>query len=388
MRKVLFQLLRGVMKQSSGTSFGSYGSYGSYGSLAPQRGMAILMAMMTLALVATLSAGVLWQQWRAQEKEAISRFEQQGGLLLGAALDWARIILTEDSKASNTDSNAEPWSIPLQETQLSAFLAAGANGEVTQGEASELEDQTKRIYLSGRITDLQSKLNLFNLVNASQVSVPDLNAFTQLFTVLGLPQEQLQLIIQGLSGGKAQSFGVGTLTASSQQQQSANVAPVFIYASPQRIEQLNWLGVAPQTLSALAPYVTWLPARTLLNLNTASAQVMSASFPALSLDNAEKVVQLRDAQPWKTLDAATTSINSIIKGSGSGPNSTSVDINSTQFALNSNYFLVIGRIRYDSLIFTERSVLQRNNQQTNILWREKRASGAEPGCFSTIEPPC
>jgi type II secretory pathway component PulK len=101
---------------------------------------------------------------------------------------------------------------------------------------------------------------------------------------------------------------------------------------------------------------------------------MAANLPGLSLDNAEKIVQLRDAQPWKTLDAAATSINSVLKGSGSGPNSPEVNINSTQFILNSNYFLVIGRIRYDSLIFTERSVLQRNNQQINILWREKRAS--------------
>ena len=162
----------------------------------------------------------------------------------------------------------------------------------------------------------------------------------------------------------------------------------YLYAYPQRIEQLAWLGLTPQTISILSPYVTWLPVRTQLNLNTASAQVLAASFPGLTLSAAEKVVQSRDAQPWSSLDAATSAINSNLHSTGSGGSSPIVNINSTQFALNSNYFLVIGRIRYDSMIFTERSVLQRNNQQTTILWREKRASGAEPGCFSTIEPPC
>ena len=349
-----------------------------------QKGMAILMAMMTLALVATLAGGVLWQQWRTQEEEATSRFEQQSGLLLGAALDWARIILTEDSKTSTTDHRAEPWSIPLQETQLSSFLSASGNGSVSKEVGSD--EQAQHVYLSSRITDLQSRLNLFNLVNAAQVSTPDLSALTQLFALLGLPQRELQLLVLGMTGRNTQD--VGSLGSANFSNSGPILNASYLYAYPQRIEQLAWLGLTPQTISILSPYVTWLPVRTQLNLNTASAQVLAASFPGLTLSAAEKVVQSRDAQPWSSLDAATSAINSNLHSTGSGGSSPIVNINSTQFALNSNYFLVIGRIRYDSMIFTERSVLQRNNQQTTILWREKRASGAEPGCFSTIEPPC
>jgi hypothetical protein len=133
---------------------------------ANQQGMAILMAMLTLALVATLAAGVLWQQWRTQEEESTSRYEAQAGWLLGAALDWARIILNEDAKASSTDNKTEPWSIPLQETQLSSFLAASnsgvTNSSAVDGSGGINDTQAEQIFISGSITDLLSRLNIFN----------------------------------------------------------------------------------------------------------------------------------------------------------------------------------------------------------------------------------
>jgi len=345
--------------------------------------MAILMAMLTLALVATLAAGVLWQQWRTQEEETSSRYEEQASWLLAAALDWARVILTEDAKSSSTDNKTEPWSIALQETQLSNFLAASNSGVTNEGSSGSRSEsgsvsganpgaggindsQAEQIYLSGRITDLQSRLNIFNLYIAGQISTPDLNAFTQLFTSLGLPESELTRLVKGASAS------------------ALNAAANQPTAMPQRIEQLSWLGLAPQTIATLSPFVTWLPTRTPINLNTASAQVLAASFAGLSLGNAQKLVQARDAQPWNNLEDASRALNSQISGGGPGVG----NLNPSQFALNSSYFQVLGRLRFDSLVFTERSVLQRINQQTTVLWRERRATGSEPGCFSTIEPPC
>lgn len=339
------------------------------------RGMAILMAMLTLALVATLASGVLWQQWRIQEEESASRFDQQASWLLGSALDWARVILAEDAKASSTDNKTEPWSIPLQETQLASFLSASTSG-VNSADAQTsnaprdggIDDaQAEQIFISGRITDLQSRLNLFNLYNAGQISEPDLNALTQLFTLLGLPPSELNLLVQSLNTSSA------------------------TVVLPERIEQLSWLGLSGQTVAALSPYVTWLPTRSALNLNTATPQVLAASFNGLSLNDAQKLAQTRDTQPWNTLSDATNAINAVLKGSGAysgSPGLAGVSLSNTQFALNSSYFQVIGRLRFDTLVFTQRSVVQRNNQETILLWREKRTAGAEPGCFSTIEPPC
>ena len=45
-------------------------------------------------------------------------------------------------------------------------------------------------FISGRIIDLQSRLNITNLVENGKVSLPALNQFTKLFDLLGLPAVQ------------------------------------------------------------------------------------------------------------------------------------------------------------------------------------------------------
>ncbi|MDM7456560.1 MAG: type II secretion system protein GspK, partial [Tepidimonas sp.] len=91
------------------------------------RGAALLVALMLMALVATLAAGAWSLQWRAWHVERTERDRAQAAWLLTGALDWARLILREDGRASRTDHLAEPWAVPLQPTRLSTFLRATAN---------------------------------------------------------------------------------------------------------------------------------------------------------------------------------------------------------------------------------------------------------------------
>ena len=67
----------------------------------PQRGAALLAAMLTVALVATFAAGALWQQWKSVEVEGAERQRTQARWLLTGALDWARVILREDARAGD-----------------------------------------------------------------------------------------------------------------------------------------------------------------------------------------------------------------------------------------------------------------------------------------------
>src|SRR3546814_9576855 len=57
-------------------------------------------------------------------------------------------------------------------------------------------------------------------------------------------------------------------------------------------------GVTPQVLETLAPYVTILPANTWLNGNTASAPVLAAYVPGLSLQRAQTLIAERDGGHW------------------------------------------------------------------------------------------
>lgn len=303
-----------------------------------EKGAAILMAMLTVTLVATFAAAALWQQWRAVEVEGAERARIQSSWVLTGALDWARLILREDARAGGADHLAEPWALPLQEARLSTFLAADSNNTA--------ETEGTDAFLSGEITDLQSRLNVMTLVSGGQVNLAGLRAFGKLFDTLGLPQTQLQALAENLrfAADTGASAGAGG----------------FAMLMPQRLEQLAWLGLAPQTIAALAPHVTILPASTPVNLNTAGAEVIYASVPDLDMAEAQRIVAQRDRQHFRTLAEASQLIPEIAG-----------QINDGGHSIASRYFEVRGRLRLDSVIVEERSLLQRDGLDVKTLWRER-----------------
>ena len=128
----------------------------------PQRGAALLAALLTVTLVASMAAAALWRQWRNVEVESAERMQLQARWVLSGALDWARLILREDARAGGADHLAEPWAVPLAEARLSSFLASDANGTANE------TDSATQVFLSGQITDLQARMNVINLVDGAK----------------------------------------------------------------------------------------------------------------------------------------------------------------------------------------------------------------------------
>jgi len=315
------------------------------------RGAALLAAMLTVSLVAMLAAGAAWQQWRTVEVESTERQHAQAQWLLLGALDWARIILREDARSGNadapTDHLAEPWAIPLQEARLSTFLAANSsssavNKSVTNGSSTfsntfSEDALTQEVYLSGQIIDLQARMNVSNLLQGSQIDLKSLQAFERLFEALSLPTAQLNTLAQGLVAAQQQKDG----------------APLL----PQRVSQLTWLGLTPQTLNSLAPYITVLPTRTPVNLNTAPPVVLYASVAGLSLADAKRLSDQRAQNPWSGLDAFQKAAGKPLSVDGT-------------HSVNSRFFEVVGRLRMPATSLVERSVVQRDQVDVKVLWRE------------------
>jgi general secretion pathway protein K len=303
-----------------------------------QRGAALLAAMLTVALVATFAAGAVWQQWKSIEVEGAERQRTQARWLLTGALDWARVILREDMRAGDvnapTDHLAEPWAVPLQEARLSSFLAALPDGT---GNSVDDEKLGQQVLLSGQVNDLQGRLNVGNLLQGEQLDAKTVLAFERLFAALNLPPAQLNLLTQGLMAA----------------QRSNSSAPLM----PQRIGQLSWLGLSPHVLQQLSPHITVLPNRTLINLNTASMQVLYASVPGLSLSDAQRLVQQRERQHWASVDAFQ-------KAWGRTANL------SDTHSVNTRYFEVLGRLRMPQTTLQERSWVMREGQDLKVIWRE------------------
>jgi len=314
-----------------------------------QRGAAILLAMLTVVLVATLASAALWQQWRAVEVEAAERARAQSTWVLGGALDWARLILSEDGRKGGSDHLGEPWAIPLEQARLSTFLAADRSDSLAA-------DASSQAFLSGHITDLQSQLNLRNLVqDDGKVHPATLKIWERLFSQLGL-----------------QRSGLDTLVAQLTRAQSATAdAPLW----PQDPEQLAWLGLDAATAKQLKPYVTVLPERTPVNLNTASATVLSACLDGLTPSDAQRLLQARRLAPWASLDE--------VKNAARLP---LLSLDAQGMGVSTRFFALQGALHLDGRTVQEYSVVQRDGTRVKVLWR-KRPLPAEQALGQGIPNP-
>ncbi len=306
-----------------------------------QSGAALLAAMLTVMLVATFAAAALWQQWRASEVEGAERARVQAAWVLIGALDWSRLILSEDGRAGGPDHLGEPWAVPLEEARLTSFLSAEKN--VASDNLEGLPDA----FLSGRIVDAQSKLNVLSLVDGGKPVPASVATFTRLFNLLGLPLSELNRMTAGLAGALASDSGA-----------DGSGAPLM----PQEVSQLVWLGLSPSTAAALEPYVTILPVRTTLNINTASAEAISASMESLSIADARQLVERRTRAFFKDLAAANAALPS-----GGAP------FNAAQHGVGTQFFEVYGKLRLDRTWVEEHSLLQRNGVTVTTVWRTRGA---------------
>ena len=214
-----------------------------------------------------------------------------------------------------------------------AALPDAAATPPSEGDNS-LGDQ---VLLSGRIQDLQARLNVTNLLNGDQLDPKTVLMFERLFNALGLDPGQVQGLTQGLLAAQRQG----------------STAPLM----PQRVAQLTWLGLPAATVQTLSPYITVLPVRSLINLNTASAPVLFASVPGLSLSDAQRLVQQRERQHWASLAAFQTALGRPVSLEGS-------------HSVHTRYFEVLGQLRMPHTTLQERSLVQRDLTDLKVLWRE------------------
>lgn len=295
-----------------------------------ERGAALLTAMIIVTLVVTLAASMVWQQWRAVQVEAAERSRMQSAWILTGALDWARLILREDARSNRPTALTEPWATPLAEARLSTFLALDKSNA----------DDAPDAFLSGAITDAQSRFNLTSLIDQGKLSPDAVAAFERLCQTVGVSADATLRIVEGM-----RDSALGT---------ASTAAPL----RPRSVSQLSWLGVDEDTVQRLAPYVIVLPSRTAVNVNTASREVLSAMVKGMDLATAERLVQIRQRDPFKTLAAVETQVPTL------------APLNVQLVSTNSSFFEVRGRLRLDDRVLEQRSLIERRGLDMLVLQRD------------------
>ena len=308
-----------------------------------ERGAALLLAMIILVLIATVTAGMVWQQTRAVQVESAERARAQAAWILSGALDFARLILREDQKSGKVTALTEPWATPLAESRLSTFLA------IDKANA----DDGPEAFLSGTIADAQARYNLNNLVTRTDATLPPT------IDKLELAILQRLCLNVGVDAGVADRIATGLVNALAA---STGAAPL----QPQSVAQLRWLGIDATAVQALQGYVVLLPGTTAINVNTAPKEVLAA---AVNLDpaSAERLVQKRQRTPFASLKSFTDEL-------------AASDLPPPKLDVRSNFFEVRGRLRLIDRVLVERSLVQRiPNGQINVLMRERIASLEQVG---------
>ncbi|MGF6663911.1 general secretion pathway protein K [Paraburkholderia atlantica] len=323
---------------------------------ARERGAAIISALLVVALSAILVSGMLWRQQVQIRRIENQRLLSQAQWVARGALDWTRLILrSEGDTSAGITYLGGLWGVPIAKTRLSDFL--GQIGEVRA-------EQGAATYLSGSIEDAQSRFNLRNLVaspapGVTQISAEQMAAYQRLLVSLGLSGQLAKVTALHVRAGLSQSatrFQTGTSISSSPQvggggmtggnftnqpgiedgDDNVAVAPLLMIGVD---SLLDIPGYTPEIVAKLRPFVTVLPTVTAINMNTASAEVIAAVVPGMTVSQAQALVARRQTVFFRNAGDVQLALTA------AGVQSASIDPN--QFDVNSSYFLVHGSVQHE-----------------------------------------
>jgi general secretion pathway protein K len=306
--------------------------------------------MVLLTVVATLASGMVWQQWKGVQVEAAERSRIQSGWILQGALDWARLILREDARSGHATSLNEPWATPLAEARLSTFLATDS--------AHNGDDDGPEAFLAGSIIDAQSRYNLRNLVVDGKLVPAQRDKLLRLCASAGVGADIGALLASGMVAATAPAAAASSADSSG----NAGNTPL----APQQLADLAWLGLDATTIARLASVVVLLPVPTPINLNTASREVLAGVITGLDLGSADRLVQSRLRQPFKTVADAGA-----VLGSGLTLEPRDVDVKSA-------FFEVSGRLRLEQRVLSETTLVERRGGLEVVAIQRQRQAGLSP----------
>ena len=322
-----------------------------------QRGAAILLALLIMTLVATLAAGMVWLQWRGVEVEAAERARAQAEWLLNASLDWGNLILKSSVRNGHTEDDlGQPWATPLAETKLSSFLSA---------DGTHSEDSGPEAYLSGQITDAQSKYNLYSLVNV-QSKTAEIQRLELLCDAIGVSHDVATTIAAGLRA----SYSAQQALKDQPGQGDATNSVLM----PIQLADLAWYGVDPKVIKQLEPFVQLVPYTGTdamkINANTATPEALMVGYPGISRAQAQQMVLRRQQKPFGSLNDVVALLGNS-KANGRDPPADGAPADAMD--VQSQYFEIYGQLRYEQHVIRERSVVFRKDQFSpiQVLRRER-----------------
>lgn len=291
-----------------------------------QRGIALIVAVLVLALAAVLVVGLL-------DAAEVSRARTRNSLR--AEQTWQ--LLREDEQGEpGIDSSDEPWAQPLPPIDI-------PGGRIR-----------------GRLRELGGCFNINSLIENGELQQRQHERFGRLLRVLGLNpliaaqvEDFIDPDIDPRGGGAEDSFLLGQRPP----RRAAN-QPLA------HISELRLLpAIDADAWQTLAPHVCALPQNVPLNLNTASVELWMSLNDAMTRRLAEILAREGRAR-YRDISEVVREFERL--GLTELSQAAPVDL-----GVGSDYFLLQAEILFDDLPFTYSSLLQRDGTRVSVVARTR-----------------
>jgi general secretion pathway protein K len=283
-----------------------------------QRGIALLIALLTVALAAVLIASLLDRGELALARTRNVLRSEQADAYAQVLEAYAAQVLLKDLDDPDEDSNTDIWAAPLPPQQVPGGMILAS------------------------MRDLNGCFNLNNLGDVDHDGIW-LKMFVRLLNARGVDPGIATAVQQWLGGGDGADVTDSYYLAQPVPYRSAQRP--FTHVSELRLVR----GVTSEVYAELAPYVCALPAGTPINVNTASVPVLQTLGDNISKAQAESLWQNGQAHWsgtfWKDWSGITVD-PSVVP--------------SDRVGLSSSYFLARGDVTLDGIPVTFYSLIERS----------------------------
>ena len=298
------------------------------------KGVALITVMLILALATILAVSMTSRQQLDIHRSAnILNYDQAYQYILGAE-EWAKQILSRDREDNKIDSLDEEWA-----TVLPPLPIEGGQ-------------------MSGKIEDIQARFNINNLVLDDKPQKLQVERFKRLLRNLELNEDLASAIIDWLDTNEEISF------SGAEDNEYLNETPAY-RAGNQLMSDVSELllikGIDFESYEKLLPFVCVLKSETEINVNTASAEVLSSLVKNISLEDAKSLVEERNKETFKKID-------DFIKH----PLLQTTKIKKEGLSVSSNYFQLNSTAQIERISADYSSVLSRENVDQVIVMKRSR----------------
>ncbi|MEC5396390.1 type II secretion system minor pseudopilin GspK [Uliginosibacterium sp. H1] len=303
-----------------------------------QRGAAVVMAMLTTALIAGVATAVLADYGHAVRHLSGRHDQAQARWLALGGMDAARWALQEDQRVAataKTDNMSEQWAIKVPPQPYE-------EGEV-----------------AGQIFDQSGRFNLNSLVSNGAVNAQQVEIFERLLVLLDIQASQARqlsaALVDWMDADDIPQGRDNTETSWYRSQPGRAVPPQSSLLAVEELRKVRGFE-DPALLSRLQDHVSVLPSSALsININLATPEVIAA---AIGLTNPNpQIAGLRSNLVHESVAEFVARLP------------TGTQYHTQNLDVRSEYFLVVGTGSWGEATVRMEALLQRRpGQRPEILW--------------------